>query len=88
MRDCSRGVLAAANTIPRAAGASGHVDPASAPILNRQLFYAHLYIGLYEEALNHADKAKEHLTLAAEKYAVPDYMHGVAKVHLRMLSGK
>jgi lipoprotein NlpI len=57
--------------------------------LNRQLFYAHLYLGLYYEAIEQPEKAKEHLTLAAEKYAVPDYMHGVAKVHVQaMKAGK
>ena len=53
--------------------------------LNRQLFYAHLYIGLYYEATGQAAKAKEHLTTAAEKHPVPDYMHGVAKVHVGLL---
>jgi lipoprotein NlpI len=52
--------------------------------LNRHLFYAHLYLGLHHEALNQPEKAKEHLTLAAEKHVVPDYMHAVAKVHLQL----
>lgn len=54
------------------------------PQLARQLFYAHLYLGLYEEAQNHPDKAKQHLTLATEK-PISDYMYGVAKVHLQLL---
>ena len=73
-------VLAAA-TAPRPPAAS--VPP---PLLNRQLFYAHLYLGLYFEALAQPAKAREHLTLAAEKHPVPDYMHGVAKVHLQRLN--
>ena len=59
-------------------------DPPAAR-LNRHLFYAHLYLGLYYEATGDLPKAKEHLTLAAEKYVVPDYMHGVAKAHVKLL---
>jgi lipoprotein NlpI len=81
-------VLAAADAGPGAVGASGRVDPIVVARKNRQLFYAHLYIALYEEALDHPDKVKEHLTLAVDKYPVPDYMHGVAKVHLQMLNAK
>jgi lipoprotein NlpI len=51
----------------------------------RHLFYAHLYLGLYYESIKQPEKAREHLTLAAEKYPVPDYMHGVAQVHLQRL---
>jgi lipoprotein NlpI len=58
------------------------------PQLNRQLFYAHLYLGLYEEALNHPDKAREHLATAVEKHPIPDYMFGVAKVHLQLRADK
>lgn len=46
-----------------------------------RLFYAHLYIGLYEEAAGHQDAAREHIHLAAEKYAVGGYMGDVARVH-------
>jgi lipoprotein NlpI len=81
-------VLTAAANVPRAKGESGRVDPVLQSQLNRQLFYAHLYIALYEEALSHPDQAKEHLTLAANKYPVPDYMHAVAKVHLQLLNNK
>jgi len=49
--------------------------------LKRHLFYAHLYIGLYYEALGETDKAKEHILKAAEGYGEDDYMAGVAKVH-------
>jgi lipoprotein NlpI len=56
--------------------------------LNRQLFYAHLYLGLYFEAVSQPEKAREHVTLAAEEHAIPDYMHGVAKVHLQLLGKK
>ena len=60
---------------------SGRADP----VLQRQLFYAHLYLALYEEAQNHPDKVKAHLLLATEK-PLSDYMYGVAKVHLQLLN--
>ena len=51
-------------------------------------FYAHLYIGLYYEALGNKDRAREHLIAAAqERYAVGGYMHTVAKVHVGLLQG-
>ena len=54
--------------------------------LKDRLFYAHLYIGLYREAAGDAAGAKEHITLAADKYAEPgDYMSDVAKVHVATL---
>ena len=46
-------------------------------------FYAHLYVGLYYEGEGYEKRAKEHLSLAVEKYPVPDYMWDVAAAHLR-----
>ena len=49
-------------------------------------FYAHLYLGLYFEALGVQDRAREHITAAAaDRYAVGGYMHTVARVHLGIL---
>jgi lipoprotein NlpI len=49
-------------------------------------FYAHLYIGLYYEALGNNDRAREQLMAAAQdRYAVGGYMHTVAKVHVGLL---
>jgi lipoprotein NlpI len=49
-------------------------------------FYAHLYIGLYAEALGNTAVALEHITAAADgRYAMGGYMHAVAKVHLARL---
>jgi lipoprotein NlpI len=47
-------------------------------------FYAHLYIGLYSEALGRKDLALTHIREAAsDRYApVGGYMHMVATVHL------
>jgi len=48
-------------------------------------FYAHLYIGLYSEALARKDLALKHIKEAAsDRYApVGGYMHMVAVVHLK-----
>ena len=50
-------------------------------------FYAHLYLGLYFEALGNKDRALEHITAAAaDRYAAAGgYMHTVARVHLGIL---
>ena len=50
-------------------------------------FYAHLYLGLYFEALGSRGRALEHISAAAaDRYAVVGgYMHVVAGVHLGIL---
>jgi lipoprotein NlpI len=50
-------------------------------------FYAHLYVGLYFEALGKSDRALEHIRFAAsDRYAVVGgYMSMVAQVHLGIL---
>jgi lipoprotein NlpI len=50
--------------------------------LQRRLFYAHLYIGLYSEAIGDETQAREHITKAAHEYGGADYMSDVAHVHL------
>jgi lipoprotein NlpI len=50
------------------------------PERQRALMYAHLYIGLWHEVAGESDKARQHITLAAEKYALEnDYMSDVAR---------
>ena len=51
-------------------------------------FYAHLYIGLYSEALGRKAAALTHIKEAAsERYAsAGGYMHMVARVHLKSLN--
>ena len=50
-------------------------------------FYAHLYIGLYSEALGRKDVALKHIKEAASDRYAPagGYMHMVAAVHLKTL---
>jgi outer membrane protein assembly factor BamB len=51
------------------------------------VFFAHLYLGLYFEALGNKARALEHITAAAaDRFAaVGGYMHAVARVHLGIL---
>ena len=46
-----------------------------------QLFYAHLYLGLYSESLGEADRAKHHICLAAGPFSMEHYMGRVAQMH-------
>ena len=48
-------------------------------------FYAHLYLGLYFDALGNAAKAREYIKLAAEDPTSAHYMGDVARVHWRTL---
>ena len=53
-------------------------------------FYAHLYIGLYSEALGRKDLALKHIREAAsDRFAsVGGYMHMVARVHSKVLGSR
>jgi lipoprotein NlpI len=53
-------------------------------------FYAHLYIGLYSEALGRKDLALKHIKEAASDRYAPagGYMHMVAGVHLKVLGSR
>ena len=50
-------------------------------------FYAHLYVGLYFDALGNTNRALEHITAAAAARFAPvgGSMHTVARIHLSML---
>ena len=60
-------------------------DPPSEEQLNRRLFYAHLYLGLYYEARGDTGKAQAHITAAAEQHRLDGYMWDVARVHAERL---
>jgi lipoprotein NlpI len=51
---------------------------------NQQLFYAHLYVGLWHAAQGNAAEAKQHI-LEAEKHKIGHYMWDVAHVHAERL---
>ncbi len=46
------------------------------------LCYAHLYLGLYFEAVGDVKKARHHMTLAAKDYSMDHYMGKTARVHV------
>ena len=52
---------------------------------NRQLFYAHLYLGLYYEAAGDVLKTREHIYKAATDFTSDQYMGDVARVHAGLL---
>jgi len=52
---------------------------------NAQLFYAHLYLGLYYEVHDKAELARKHLGEATDKHRVGHYMWDVARVHRDLL---
>ena len=60
----------------------GNPDPDE---LKDRLFYAHLYVGLYHEAIGDAAGAKQHIDLAATNYRQNHYMGWVARVHAKLL---
>jgi lipoprotein NlpI len=49
-----------------------------------QLCYAHLYLGLYFDAIGDDDSAKRHILLAAGPFSMDHYMGRVAGVHARV----
>ena len=53
--------------------------------LKERLFYAHLYLGLYHEALGDRKVALEHITKAADDYKIGHYMWDIALVHRDLL---
>jgi lipoprotein NlpI len=55
-----------------------------AELRKQQLFYGHLYLGLYYDALGDKRKALEQMALAADKYRF-GYMGDVAHVHAELL---
>src|SRR5262245_24114854 len=49
--------------------------------VSRQLFYAHLYVGIYVELQGKKEAALEHLNKATEEHRIGHYMWDVARVH-------
>jgi lipoprotein NlpI len=57
----------------------------SAAELNKRLFYAHLYLGLYHQSEGDDNQALEHLTIAVTKHPIGHYMWDVARVNREIL---
>jgi lipoprotein NlpI len=60
------------------AAQAGDVSP---EVRRRHEFYAHLYLGLYYEAIGEEPKAREHIFKAAALSEAQNYMGVVARVH-------
>lgn len=56
--------------------------------VSRQLFYAHLYIGIYHDLLGDRKAALEHLGRATDDHRIGHYMWDVARVHRNLLKDK
>ena len=50
-----------------------------------EVFFAHLYLGLYYEAYGDKAKAREHIDKAATEFSMNHYMGDVARVHAALL---
>jgi lipoprotein NlpI len=62
------------------------IAAAKAATTVRALFYAHLYVGIYEDLQGDKKKAFEHLNKAAEDYRIGHYMWDVARIHRDILA--
>ncbi|WP_371417469.1 hypothetical protein [Anabaena sp. UHCC 0187] len=51
-------------------------------------FYSHLYLGLYYEAENNLELAREYIVKAADEYKIDDYMWYLAVVHKNLRGWK
>ena len=74
--------LFAGKTGPEEVLKAAHAGEPPASELQRRLFYAHLYLGLYFEAAGTETTAYEHISKASRQYGADDYMSHVARVHL------
>ena len=74
--------LFAGRAEPAAVLAAAEAGPEA--VRRNQLCYAHLYLGLYAEAIGDADAAKRHMLLAAGPCSMDHYMGKVAQVHVRI----
>lgn len=70
---------------PEAVLEAARAGKPSAPSLERNLFYAHLYLGLYFEAAGKEEKTREHIFKAEELSRDQQYMGAVARVHAARL---
>ena len=57
-------------------------------LLNRQLFYAHLYVGIHYDLEGDLPNALEHLNKAADEHRIGHYMWDVARIHRDLVKKK
>ncbi|MDG1975194.1 MAG: sulfatase-like hydrolase/transferase, partial [Akkermansiaceae bacterium] len=53
-------------------------------LLRNQLCYAHLYLGLYYEALGEIEKSRSHIQKSAVEFRMDHYMGKVAQLHYKL----
>ena len=77
--------LLAGTAKPEAVLTAAQGGNALGAVLNRQMFYANLYLGLYFEALGDEKQSREYIFKAAESGKDNDYMGEVARLHAELL---
>ena len=65
--------------------AAARAGQPSAAELHQRLFFAHLYLGLYYEAIGDEKLTREHIFKSAEEFKSDHYMGDVARVHAEVL---
>lgn len=75
-------LFAGKGSVEAVLAAAGEGD--DSPRRRNHLCYAHLYLGLYFEALNQEAKAKEHILKAATDYEMDHYMGKTAVTHAKV----
>ncbi len=53
--------------------------------LNDRLFYAHLYVGLYQDVSGEVEAALGNVARAAENFPIAHFMWDVAPIHAKLL---
>ena len=76
--------LFAGTGTPEAVLAAAGDGQAGAAERRDRLCYAHLYLGLYHEAMAQTELARSHLLLAAYDYRMDHYMGRVAQIHVQL----
>jgi lipoprotein NlpI len=79
------GKLKAADVLAAACVAPPGGDDVNKEVSNRQLFYAHLYLGIYYDLEGQGAAALTHLKTAADEYRINHYMWDVARIHRDLL---
>ncbi|MFV1995387.1 MAG: hypothetical protein ACC661_08110 [Verrucomicrobiales bacterium] len=85
----SRVPMAEIHALFKGTGTEQEVLDAAAAARNdpkNSLCYAHLYLGLYYEALGKAELSLDHIRMAVVDYPQAHYMGKVARVHLKLRS--
>ena len=75
-------------TTPEAVLAAAVKGEPGPELKSRQLFYAHLYLGIWFDLLGERAKALDHLNKATDDHRIDHYMWDVARVHRDRLAAR